>query len=63
MAFIVATDPASAPTTDDLDQICLDRIARYKRPKQYFFVDSLPTSNYGKVLKRELRRRLENDLS
>ncbi|MEZ5282649.1 MAG: AMP-binding protein [Acidimicrobiales bacterium] len=63
VAFIVATDPASAPTTDDLDQICLDRIARYKRPKQYFFVDSLPTSNYGKVLKRELRRRLENDLS
>ncbi len=33
-------------------------IARYKRPKDYRFVDALPTNNYGKVLKRELRERL-----
>ena len=47
------------PTVDDLDRLCLDRIARYKRPKDYRFVDSLPTNNYGKVLKRELRERLQ----
>ena len=38
---------------------CLDSIARFKRPKEYRFVDSLPTNNYGKVLKRELRERLQ----
>jgi acyl-CoA synthetase (AMP-forming)/AMP-acid ligase II len=33
-------------------------IARFKRPKAYRFVESLPTNNYGKVLKRELREQL-----
>ncbi len=57
VAFVVVEgDPSPSP--DDLDQICLDRIARYKRPKEYRFVDALPTNNYGKVLKRELRDRL-----
>jgi long-chain acyl-CoA synthetase len=40
---------------DDLDALCLDRIARFKRPKDYVFVSSLPKNNYGKVLKTELR--------
>jgi long-chain acyl-CoA synthetase len=47
-----------APTPDELDALCLDHIARYKRPKEYRFVDGLPTNNYGKVLKRELREQL-----
>ena len=34
--------------------------ARFKRPKDYVFVDALPKNNYGKVLKTELRRRLES---
>ena len=58
VAFVVGVDPSALPSTDALDQLCLDRIARYKRPKEYRFVDSLPTNNYGKVLKRELRERL-----
>jgi long-chain acyl-CoA synthetase len=58
IAFVVAADLASPPTIDELDQTCLDAIARFKRPKDYRFVDSLPTNNYGKVLKRELRDRL-----
>ena len=33
-------------------------IARFKRPKDYRFVDELPTNNYGKVVKRELRDEL-----
>ena len=40
---------------EELDRTCLDHIARYKRPSDYRFVDALPTNNYGKVLKRELR--------
>ena len=58
---MVAPDPATAPTPADLDQLCLDSIARYKRPKEYHFVDALPTNNYGKVVKRELRERLRAD--
>jgi long-chain acyl-CoA synthetase len=29
--------------------------ARFKRPKDYVFVDALPKNNYGKILKTELR--------
>ena len=56
VAFVV-TD-GTEPPTEELDRTCLDRIARFKRPKEYRFVDALPTNNYGKVLKRELRERL-----
>lgn len=42
-----------------LDAHCLDHIARFKRPKRYHVVDALPKNNYGKVLKTELRARLE----
>jgi long-chain acyl-CoA synthetase len=61
VAFVVADDPAAPPSTELLDQLCLDSIARYKRPKEYRFVDSLPTNNYGKVVKRELRERLQSE--
>ncbi len=39
----------------ELDALCLTRIARFKRPKDYVFVDALPKNNYGKILKTELR--------
>jgi long-chain acyl-CoA synthetase len=51
IAYIVG-DAAPA----ELDRLCLSRIARFKRPKQYVFVDALPKNNYGKILKTELRR-------
>jgi long-chain acyl-CoA synthetase len=35
--------------------VCLERIARFKRPKTYVFVAELPKNNTGKVLKTELR--------
>ncbi len=44
-----------------LDAWCLERIARFKRPKQYVFVEELPKNNYGKILKRALRDRLSGD--
>jgi acyl-CoA synthetase (AMP-forming)/AMP-acid ligase II len=55
VAFVVAAQAVSAT---DLDAHCLSRIARFKRPKHYRFVDSLPKNSYGKVLKRELRELL-----
>ncbi|MEB3021371.1 AMP-binding protein [[Mycobacterium] crassicus] len=53
VAFVVG-DVAAA----DLDAHLLERIARFKRPKRYEFIDALPKNSYGKVLKRELRARL-----
>jgi len=41
-----------------LDRHCLDRIARFKRPKAFIELPELPKNNYGKVLKTELRQRL-----
>jgi long-chain acyl-CoA synthetase len=40
---------------DALDTLCLNGIARFKRPKDYVFVSALPKNNYGKILKTELR--------
>jgi long-chain acyl-CoA synthetase len=40
----------------ELDTLCLASIARFKRPKDYVFIEALPKNNYGKVLKTELRR-------
>ena len=53
---VVAYVVGEAPTTD-LDALCLAEIARFKRPKDYVFVDALPKNNYGKILKTELRAR------
>jgi long-chain acyl-CoA synthetase len=39
----------------ELDALCLNGIARFKRPKDYVFVAALPKNNYGKILKTELR--------
>jgi fatty-acyl-CoA synthase len=53
VAFIVGeAKPA------ELDAHLLDRIARFKRPKRYEYIDELPKNSYGKVLKRSLRERL-----
>lgn len=43
----------------ELDALCLEHIARFKRPKEYRFLESLPKNNYGKVLKTELRKHLQ----
>jgi long-chain acyl-CoA synthetase len=43
-----------------LDRHCLDWIARFKRPRAYVFLDELPKNNAGKVLKTELRKKIES---
>ncbi|HET7850740.1 MAG TPA: AMP-binding protein [Pseudolabrys sp.] len=54
--IVVAYVTGSADAAE-LDALCLSRIARFKRPKDYVFVDALPKNNYGKILKTELRSR------
>jgi acyl-CoA synthetase (AMP-forming)/AMP-acid ligase II len=55
VAFIVRR---GGVTAQELDALCLEHIARFKRPRDYRFVDALPKNNYGKVLKTELRKLL-----
>jgi long-chain acyl-CoA synthetase len=60
VAFVVRR-PGTAASEPELDRLCLESIARFKRPKAYRFVDGLPKNNYGKVLKTELRAQLNDE--
>jgi long-chain acyl-CoA synthetase len=60
VAFVVA-QPGVPVAASDLDHHCLERMARFKRPKRYVFVAELPKNNYGKVLKTALRQRLQQE--
>jgi len=50
---IVKSDPAL--TEDDVKAHCKENLTGYKRPKVIQFVDELPKTNVGKILRRELR--------
>ena len=62
VAFIVARAGENV-SDDELDALCLQNIARFKRPRAYVRVAELPKNNYGKVLKTELRRQLKREQS
>ncbi|HEV7486855.1 MAG TPA: long-chain fatty acid--CoA ligase [Thermoanaerobaculia bacterium] len=51
IAFVVAHDV-------DLTAFLSTRLSRYKIPRRFIFVDALPRTPYGKVLKEELRKQL-----
>lgn len=54
----VAAKPGRQVSSAALDELCLQNIARFKRPKQYIPIEELPKNSYGKILKTELRERL-----
>jgi 2-furoate---CoA ligase len=58
VAYVVAEDSVTA---EELDAFCLasDRLARFKRPRDYNFVSELPKSPSGKILRRLLREQVE----
>lgn len=58
VAFVVAA-PGRDADAETLDRLCLDNLARFKRPRRWRFVDALPKNNYGKIVKTELRERLK----
>ena len=53
-AFVVLKSGATA-TAEDVIAFCQSRLARFKCPKEIRFVDSLPKSPIGKILRKELR--------
>jgi long-chain acyl-CoA synthetase len=53
-AFVVLREGQTA-TEEELNAFCRERLAPYKVPRQWEFIDELPKSNIGKVLRRKLR--------
>jgi len=51
----VVLKPNQTVTEDELLKLMSDRLAKYKVPKSVTFMDALPISAAGKILKRELR--------
>ena len=54
-AFVVLKDGDTASEKEIIDY-CRTKLGAYKFPKWVEFVDSLPTSAVGKILRKELRR-------
>src|SRR5262249_40303948 len=57
VAFIVLR-PGQSVTGEELGAFVKEALADYKRPRQFLFVDALPRTVTGKVLKRELKQRV-----
>jgi 4-coumarate--CoA ligase len=57
VAFVVAGDPA--PDQDAINAYIAARLATYKQLHQVYFVDEIPKSASGKILRRFLRDRLQ----
>ena len=53
--MIAACKPNQTVEAEELLKFCSGRLAKYKIPKRVEFVESLPYSPYGKVIKAELK--------
>jgi long-chain acyl-CoA synthetase len=53
--LFVAKAPGSTLTETDLIAHCRAQLAAYKVPKEVRFLDALPKSNVGKILRKDLR--------
>jgi len=51
--YLVKSDPTL--TEDEVRAFCKENLTGYKRPRYIEFMDDLPKSNVGKILRRELR--------
>jgi acyl-CoA synthetase (AMP-forming)/AMP-acid ligase II len=54
--IVTAVVQGSAPP-EELAALCREKLANYKVPRRWEYVDALPVNASGKVLKRELRER------
>lgn len=59
---VVVPEADGAVTSARIVDACRAQLASYKKPRRVVFVDALPRSAYGKVLKRELVRRYADDV-
>jgi len=57
----VVLKPDATATEEELMKLMQDNLAKYKVPKSISFMDALPLSSMGKILKRELRDQFESE--
>jgi long-chain acyl-CoA synthetase len=57
IAFVVLK-PGQSATAEEVIAFCQSRLAKYKCPKKIRFVDALPKSPVGKILRKELRSQI-----
>ena len=55
--MIIVLEKDQQITEMELKEYCLDKIARYKIPKEFVFASELPYSAYGKVEKLKLKEK------
>ncbi len=58
---VIVAKPGAAPAADDIIAHCKALIAGYKCPRSIAFVDQLPLSGAGKILKNKLREPFWSD--
>jgi acyl-CoA synthetase (AMP-forming)/AMP-acid ligase II len=54
---VVSVREGHQVTEAEIEQVCRDRIATYKRPRSVEFVPELPKTGSGKIQRHELRKR------
>lgn len=59
---VVRPRPGANPTEPELVELCRNNLAGYKKPRFFKFVSDLPKSGYGKILKRELKAKIMEDM-
>lgn len=58
VAAVYSCPEGQSASTAELDQLCIENIARFKRPKRYLQTQDLPKNAAGKILKEQLRFQL-----
>ena len=62
MAFVVRT-PGREVSEASLSAYLATLLSKFKLPRAWMFLDELPRTPYGKVIKDELRRQFLSDTS
>ncbi|MGE5544990.1 MAG: class I adenylate-forming enzyme family protein [Bacillota bacterium] len=53
---VVSLKPGQSVTPEELSEYCVDKLAKYKRPRFIQIVDDIPHNPAGKILKTEVRK-------
>jgi len=54
---LIVLEPGARASAEEIIEHCGNNLAGYKKPKNVEFVETLPVSGYGKVMRREIREK------
>ncbi len=58
--LFLSLKPGEVLTDDEIIEYCRSQLTAYKVPKMIEFIEEIPKSNVGKILRRELRERVNH---